>query len=424
MIKANTLMTVTELNQLISSTMKAEPRLRMVHLSAEISGFKNHFASGHWYFSLKDSESSIPCCMYRQNNLRVSFKPQDGDSVTATGYIDLYQRDGRLQLYVTTMKSAGVGDLYEQFESLKQKLYAEGLFDPGRKKILPQVPRKVAVITSSSGAALHDILNVSRLRSPEIPIVIIPSSVQGDQAASELVAALHEAEQLENIDVIILARGGGAVEDLWCFNDEQLARAVAACPVAVVSGVGHEVDQTIIDFVADVRASTPSNAAEIVFPDRKELLSRINLVKSALSHAVNEKIQQMLIYIHDEQKSLLKLNPEEKIHQLLDETHQSTHRLYQVMSAVLQFRREELQACSYRMNSAMDVLLSRQSAQLETLSGRLQAVSPLKVLDRGYAIVYDENGRMVYSADKAVAALKMHIRFRDGLVTVTRKDDD
>ncbi len=265
MLNRQTGISVSELNQLIGEALRNEPRIRSVTVTGEISSFKHHLASGHWYFSLKDESSAIACVMFRQNNLRTRFKPRDGDAVTVTGHVEIYPRDGKVQLYVMDMQAAGSGDLYQQFETLRQKLLNEGLCDQGRKRLLPQIPNKVAVITSASGAALHDILKVSAFRCPWIPIVLVPSGVQGSQAAGELVEALERAEKIPGVDVIILARGGGSLEDLWCFNEESLARAVAGCSIPVVTGVGHETDTTIVDFVSDVRASTPSNAAEIVF---------------------------------------------------------------------------------------------------------------------------------------------------------------
>ena len=416
-------MTVTELNELIRLTLKSDPRLRMLRLTGEVSSFRNHFASGHWYFSLKDQESAISCCMYRQNNLRSGFLPREGDSVTVTGYVDYYQRDGKIQLYVISIKKAGIGDLYEQFEVLKQKLYTEGLFDQARKKILPQVPGKVAVITSSSGAALHDILNVSGMRSPEIPIVIIPSGVQGTQAVPELISALHQAEKLGNVDVIILARGGGAAEDLWCFNDERLSRAVAACPIPVVSGIGHETDQTIVDFVADVRASTPSNAAEIVFPDRRELLTRVQLAKNGLVRSLSEQIQRMLLSVHYERNRLQRLNPDGRIHHWLDRTHQSRQQLDRAITMNMQFRSEEIRSLRTRLNYNTEKRMSRQESLLENLKSRLQAVSPLRVLDRGYSLVYDAQKHLICTAKDASMIHEMQIHFRDGQVDVLRKDD-
>ena len=209
-------LSVSELNLVILESLRREPRLRNVTVTAEISGFKHYLSSGHWYFALKDAQASIPCVMFRQNTVHAALKPKDGDRVTVNGYVELYPRDGRVQFYILSLKAAGVGSLHEQFEALKQKLEAEGLFDPGRKRILPQIPKKVAVITSASGAALHDILSVSGMRNPSIPIVLIPSAVQGEGAGAELAAAVRKVSALRDVDVVLIGRGGGSQEDLWC----------------------------------------------------------------------------------------------------------------------------------------------------------------------------------------------------------------
>ena len=262
---------VSELNYLLAEAVRREPRIRSVTVRGEVSGFRPHLATGHWYFSLKDEESAISCVMFRQNTFHAQIKPRDGDRILVSGFADVYTKNGQCQLRAMSLRPDGTGDLFLRFEELKRRLSAEGLFDPSRKKLLPMVPRKVAVVTSGSGAAWHDILNVSALRNPTVPIVLIPVTVQGDRAAAEIAAGIRIANEQTDADVVIVARGGGSAEDLWCFNDENVARAVAGSRIPVVSGVGHEIDTTICDLAADVRASTPSNAAEIVFPDRKEL---------------------------------------------------------------------------------------------------------------------------------------------------------
>ena len=280
---------VSELNLLIAEAIRREPRVRSVTVRGEVSGFRPHLASGHWYFSLKDEESAVSCVMFRQNNIRAGIRPRDGDRVLVSGYVDVYPKNGSYQLYAMSLRPDGTGDLFLQFEELKRKLSAEGLFDPARKRVLPMVPRKVAVVTSASGAAWQDILNVSAMRNPSVPIVLVPVTVQGVRAAAEIAAGIRAANEQTDADVLIVARGGGSAEDLWCFNDEAVARAVAASRIPVVSGVGHEIDTTICDLAADVRASTPSNAAEIVFPDRKELRGRTEALRAGLRRAAERE---------------------------------------------------------------------------------------------------------------------------------------
>ncbi len=416
-------MTVTELNRLISTVLRAAPGTRSVTVTAEVSGFKHHLASGHWYFSLKDAESAISCVMFRQNTLHgARIRPSDGDSVTVTGYVDLYPRDGRIQLYVMTLAPVGAGSLYEQFEALKRKLVAEGLFDPARKRILPMRPRRVAVITSESGAALHDILNVSGLRCPSVPIVVVPSGVQGAAAAGEITAALRKAQQLPEVDVIILARGGGSPEDLWCFNDEALARAVAACPVPTVSGVGHEIDFTICDYAADVRASTPSNAAEIVFPDRKELKNRVALLRSGLFRNTLAAVNNAQLHTGAMQRRLQLASPERRIHDLADRSHQCRERLARAMRLRIETASGQLERQSIELQHRIVRRLDGGGAALAGLRTGLMAVSPLGVLERGYALVYDGREELVTGATAASREKDLRIRFADGSVDVTRKE--
>ena len=414
---------VTELNQIIGEALKNEPRIRYVTVTAEISSFKHHLASGHWYFSLKDESSAISCVMFRQNNLRAALMPKDGDAVTVAGHVELYGRDGKVQLYVTEMRAAGSGDLYQRFEMLKQKLAREGLFDQGRKRILPQIPRKVAVVTSASGAALHDILKVSAYRCPWIPIVVVSSGVQGAAAAGEIVEALGRAASLPGVDVIILARGGGSAEDLWCFNEEPVARAVAASPVPVVTGVGHEPDMTMVDFVSDVRASTPSNAAEIVFPDRQELIGRAALVRAELGRIMIGRIQRTQLSVHETREKLFRLSPERRLHQLSDQTAFFRQRLNQMIQGSLQKKTDSIHTLETALHYSINQRLARTESETARYRTRLEAVSPLRVLERGSALVYDREGRVLPGVADAKKTEKMILRFADGTVAVRREEE-
>ena len=418
-------LTVTELNRMISEVLKAAPGTRNVTVTAEVSGFKHYISSGHWYFSLKDAESAVSCVMFRQNTLTgAQVRPADGDSVTVTGYVDVYSRDGRMQLYVTTLRPAGSGSLLEQFEALKRKLAAEGLFDPSRKRVLPMRPRRVAVITSASGAALHDILNVSGMRDPSIPVVLVPSGVQGASAAGEILAALKKAERLPDVDVIILARGGGSPEDLWCFNDEALARAVAACPIPTVSGVGHEIDFTLCDYAADVRASTPSNAAEIVFPDRKELRHRVALMRSGLGRSMSGLINTAQLGTAALRQRLQRSSPERKIHDLAEQAQRARGQLTAAIGLQIETESGLISRLRLEMGHRMERRVEEAASRAASLRTGLKAVSPLGVLERGYALVYNEERKLVTGTEAARRTREMHIRFADGEIPVTRKELD
>ena len=413
-------LSVSELNLIISEAIRREPRTRSVLVRGEVSSFRNQIASGHWYFSLKDAQASITCAMFRNANLRAQIRPKDGDQVLAEGYIDFYAPQGKVQLIVTGLRPAGLGDMYIRLEELKRKLAAEGLFDPSRKRLLPMKPRKVAVVTSRSGAALHDILNVSALRSPEIPIVLVPVTVQGAGAGKEIAEGIRQANRTD-AEVIIVARGGGSAEDLWCFNDEEVARAVAASEKPVVSGVGHEIDTSLCDLAADVRASTPSNAAEIVFPDRKELRGRVNQIRFALSRAASEQLRRAELKLSAARQRLSALSPERRI-ALLESRRELLKlqlcgaigsRLESTAKAVADSRNELKQAVSGRMKDA-EHLAAR-------LRERLTAVSPLAVLNRGYALVYDGEEKLLTRAEEAKTRKDMTLQFADGRVAVNGK---
>ena len=391
---------VSELNLMVTEAIRKDPRTRSVLVRGEVSGFKHHIATGHWYFSLKDPDSAVSCVMFRTAAVKARIRPKDGDQVLAEGYVDVYAAQGKYQLYVTGLRSAGLGDLYIRLEELKRRLSAEGLFDPGRKKPLPMKPKKVAVVTSQSGAAFHDILNVSGMRCPAVPIVLIPVAVQGTGAGQEIAEGIRKADRETDADVIIVARGGGAAEDLWCFNDEAVVRAVAESSKPVVSGVGHEIDTTLCDLAADARASTPSNAAEIVFPDSRELSGRVNLLRSGLSRVSTNEFRKAELHLKETVQRLSGLSPEKRITLLTNRKDMQRIQLCNAINA----RMEEMEHTAARMRE------------------RLMAVSPTAVLNRGYALVYDGQEQLLTCAAKAKEQTRMTLQFADGRIAVTREE--
>jgi exodeoxyribonuclease VII large subunit len=413
---------VSELNLMVSEAICRDPRTRSLTVRGEVSGFKHHIASGHWYFSLKDPEAAVSCVMFRQNTLRAKIRPKDGDSVLADGYVEVYAAQGKYQLYVTGIRPAGAGDIYVRLEELKRKLAAEGLFDPGRKKPLPMSPKKVAVVTSQSGAALHDILNVSGMRNPSVPIVLIPVAVQGAGAGSEIAAGIRKANETD-ADVIIVARGGGSAEDLWCFNDEAVARAVAASGKPVVSGVGHEVDVTLCDLAADVRASTPSNAAEIVFPDRRELATRVRLIRSSLLRAQAGRFGETELRLREMMRQLTALSPEKRILRLTGSAGVLRERLTSLMRSVTETKQNEVKAAAAALEQSTQRRLTEAQHTTARLRERLTAVNPTAVLNRGYAMVYSGEERLLTSAAEAKRHREMTLQFADGRVRVAGKEE-
>ena len=414
---------VSQLNLMIADAIRKDPRIRSVTVRGEVSGFRHHLSSGHWYFTLKDEEAAVSCVMFRQNTFHARMKPKDGDSVLVSGYVDVYPKSGTVQLYVMNLRPEGTGDLYARFEELKKRLSAEGLFDPARKRVLPMVPRKVAVVTSGSGAAWHDILNVSGMRCPAVPIVLIPVAVQGEKAAAEIAAGIRAANEETDADVLIIARGGGSVEDLWCFNDETVARAVASSRIPVVSGVGHEIDTSICDLAADVRASTPSNAAEIVFPDRRELHGRIRFLSAGLRRAEENEWIKASAKVQEWMLRLTASSPEKRIALLASGSTLRKTELAHAMRLRLDNAASQLREAEKGMRITIAKRTDSAGVQLIRLREKLEAISPLKVLERGYTMVTDRKGRVLTGTQQAKDAKTVRIRFADGSVEAdVRKD--
>ena len=384
-------LSVTELNEYARKLLAGDPLLRNVEVTGEISGYKHHY-SGHRYFSLKDENARVQCVMFRQNAFGLDFQPADGMRVTVCGSASLFVRDGGYQLYVNAMRQAGQGDLYARFEALKKKLMAEGLFDPARKRDIPAMPRVIGVATSETGAAIRDIIQIARRRNPNIGIVVAPCAVQGALAAGDIVRSIQALNRHGECDVLLVGRGGGSIEDLWAFNEEVVARAIAASQIPVISCVGHEIDFTIADFVADLRAPTPSAAAELAVPVlselRKSLEQTIQRMQSALSAA--------------QQLRRLKLD---KL------CHSPAFR--QPERAFIEPRRLALAQLSDRLTKAMPGALERARQRLARAEAGLRALNPNAVLDRGYAVVTAQSG-IVGSVGEVQIGNRVNVRLADG----------
>lgn len=401
-------------------------------------------ASGHFYFTLKDDAACVRCAMFRNQNLHLRFKPRDGMQVVVRARVSLYEPRGEFQLTVEHMEEAGFGALQRAFEALKQRLAAEGLFDPARKRDLPKFSRRLGVITSPAGRALRDILSVLRRRFSGLPVLIYPVPVQGDAAVPAIVQALTTADRRGDCDVLILARGGGSLEDLWAFNTEPVARAIAACGIPVVSAVGHEIDFTIADFVADQRAATPSAAAELVTPDALELLARISQHQRSLYTSLRRRCDRHLERLLWLRGRLHLQHPRQRLQrrlQRIDELEQrlrlTTHYRFRAFAGRLAELNLRVQRCSPRMRlaqtsarherltrrlaSAMKADLASRRQRLDTLSGTLHAISPLATLDRGYALVTSTDGALLRDSVDAAAGDVLHVRLSKGRLTVEVK---
>lgn len=412
--------TVTRLNSAVR--MILEQDLGLVWLTGELSNLAMP-SSGHWYFSLKDLGAQVRCAMFKGNNRRVAFRPQDGMQVLVQARVSLYEPRGDYQLIIESMQPAGDGVLALRFEELKRRLGAEGLFDESRKRPLPREPRAVGLVTSATGAALHDMLTVLKRRAPDLPVFIYPTQVQGSAAISQIVAAIAKANQRAEVDVLIVGRGGGSLEDLWCFNEEAVARAIAHSAIPVVSAVGHEVDVTISDFAADLRAPTPSAAAELVAPDNQARIQRLAHLKQRLLQAMN---RQQTAARHDFillQKRLDHQDPKRRLEQQsqrLDELstrlqqllrqrlHQGERRLTNLELRLQGKSPERLLAAGKRRHQLAEerlhaLIAKRQdlaSHRLAMLTARLDGVSPLATLGRGYSITRTPRGEVISRADQ------------------------
>jgi exodeoxyribonuclease VII large subunit len=388
--------TVSQLTSYIRELFEIDIRLQAVEVTGEISNF-TRARSGHLYFTLKDNQAQLKCVMWRSSADRMRFAPDNGDAVVALGRISVYEASGVYQLYAERLELAGRGDLALAFERLKQRLEEEGLFDPIYKKVLPPFPRKIGIVTSADAAALRDILNVLQRRCPLVSVLVAPTLVQGEMAPSQIVRALQWLDGRSDIDTIIVARGGGSMEDLWAFNDEQVARAIFAAQHPIISGVGHETDFTIADFVADLRAPTPSAAAELAVPDLAEIRPIVQGLHARLLANMQAHLTASQREVDTLSRALTHLSPRLR----LDNS------------------RQRVDMLTARLDRAMSRRLDRWQNRLMVVAARLATVGPLATLSRGYAIVRDGNGRIVRSTQQVSMGAALSVQVEDGAFEVT-----
>ncbi len=387
-------LTISQINEYIRSVMDRDPALSGVAVKGEISNYKV-YPSGHHYFTLKDEGAALKCVMFKSQATRLRFRPDNGMKVIAMGKITVYPRDGAYQLYCSAMAMDGVGDLYAAFEQLKAKLAAQGLFDSSHKKKLPQFPGIIGIITSEAGAAVHDMLRILRKRFPLSEVRLLPVRVQGAEAPGEIAAAINYANYYQLADLLIVGRGGGSIEDLWAFNDEGVARAIFNSLIPVISAVGHEPDVTISDFVADLRAATPSNAAELAVPDRDALMQSLDAASAAMAASLHRQLKSA-------RRQLNVLAGSAALH--------SPTRYFTL-------RKKELAHLRDRLSSAQLHGLSLRKQQFVALTAKLDAMSPLKVLSRGFAMAQDENGDLIRSVKQTKTGDTISVSLSDGVIT-------
>lgn len=403
---------VAELNRAARFTL--ENGIGEVWVEGEISRMIRQ-ASGHWYFTLKDEAAAVSCAMFKQNNASVIFAPKDGLKVRVLGQASLYEPRGSYQLIVRQMEEAGKGSLQEQFEKLKAKLAAEGLFDAARKKPLPMLPQKIGIVTSPTGAAVRDIINVLTRRFPNLGILLAPVTVQGDGAAASIARAVDYFNTRNNIDLLIVGRGGGSIEDLWAFNEEIVARAIAASRIPVISAVGHEIDFTISDFVADVRAPTPSAAAELAVPVKTELETRITRLAARLGGSLQNQVHILRERIPGFRQTMvqtLRAGLQQRQQRVDESALRLTHELKNAVAAQRQRLPQLQQTMTHRLESAV----TEQKQNLRRLEVQLRALSPLAVLDRGYSLTETENGAVVRDAGRLKKGDRIKTRFAKGSI--------
>ena len=393
---AEQVLSISQINGYIQSRLDADPLLNAVAVRGEISNYKQ-YPSGHHYFTLKDEGAALKCVMFKGNAMRLRFRPENGMKVIAMGKVSVFPRDGAYQLYCTAMAMDGVGDLYAAFEQLKKKLEAQGLFDVSNKKPLPQYPGTIGIVTSSAGAAVHDMLRILRKRYPLSKVRLLPVRVQGAEAPGEIAAAIRYANYWKLADLLIVGRGGGSIEDLWAFNDERVAYAIYESQIPIISAVGHEPDVTISDFVADLRAATPSNAAELAVPDQDSLRQNLDAMTSVMVSAFTRQMKAAQKHLDVLSASPALRSPD----------------------GYLQQRVQGLELLKNRMIAAQNQNVTRKNQQFIAAVSKLDAMSPLKVLSRGYAMAQKQDGEVLRSVKQVQSGDKISITVSDGRIDAT-----
>lgn len=393
------ILSVTQINEYIRSKMDADPRLADVVIRGEISNYKM-YPSGHHYFTLKDDGAALKCVMFKGNALRLRFRPDNGMKVIVMGKISVFPRDGAYQLYCAAMTLDGVGDLHAAFEQLKAKLHSQGLFDPAHKKPIPRYPGVIGIITSSAGAALHDMLRILRHRYPLTKVLLLPVRVQGTEAPGEIAAAIRYANAFQLADLLIVGRGGGSIEDLWAFNDEQVAYAIYHSVIPVISAVGHEPDVTISDYVADLRAATPSNAAELAVPDQDSLRQTLDAMTASMATCMNRQLKSARVQLNALASSPGLQSPVGYIEQ----------------------RRKTLNMLSKQLTACQNHQISLKNQRFIGLTSKLDALSPLKVLTRGYALTQRSDGEVIRSVSQVEPHDQITVTLGDGKITAEVTD--
>lgn len=415
------ILSVKALNEFAKRIIDNNSYISSVNIRGEISNFTNHYKSGHLYFSVKDEEAQLRCVMFSSFASKLTFMPEDGMKVIIHGRASVFVRDGQFIFYVDKMTVDGIGDLYLKFEELKKKLLAEGLFSADHKKALPKYPKRIGVITSDTGAAVQDIKNVMFRRFPIAEIILYPALVQGSGAEADLCRGIKRFSENKDADVIIIGRGGGSIEDLWAFNSEALARAIYDCPIPVISAVGHETDYTICDFVSDLRAPTPSAAAELAVPDKNDLKRQLNNVTLKMQNTLQLKINNYKNRVQNCAANRLLKSPTA----VIDEKRLHLDRLTELLALnterKLEKRSAKLQELSNLMDLSVKMKLETSKRRYIVLTSKLEALNPMSVISRGYSALFDDENKLIKSIDSLSVGQSFNVRMADGTITAETK---
>lgn len=410
-------LSVGQLNEYVRRVLASDPMLRYVCVVGEISNLKQH-VSGHWYFSLKDEEAAVNCAMFRQAASSLRFRPENGMRVRLYGNVSLYTKTGTYQFYVENMEQEGLGALYLRFEALKNRLMQEGLFDSSLKKTIPPHVNGIGIVTSKTGAVIHDIARVAWRRNPSVQLYLCPASVQGDGAAAEIVSAIKLLDRFSPVDVIIVGRGGGSMEDLWPFNEEKVARAIANCRKPVISAVGHETDFTIADFVADLRAPTPSAAAELAVQQQEQLFQQLEELQKRMERLLDKRITQYQMSLMQLHQRLIAASPEALTQKQLNRIEQLRTRMHTAVDSALEQKEALLQRLMPKIEKACEQNLHKWEMRFAQANLKLRTTGPMETIRRGYAVVM-KNGTAIRDVEQLSQGDPLQLHMSNGIVDAT-----
>lgn len=418
----NTVLSVKALNDFVKRIVEGSSYLSSVNIKGEISNFTNHYKSGHLYFSIKDEEAQVRCVMFASYASKLSFELKEGMKITAHGRVSLFVRDGQFVFYVDKIESDGIGALYLQYEQTKMKLKEEGLFDSDHKKAIPRYPKAIGVITSETGAAIQDIRNIISRRFPVAEMILYPSLVQGKDAENDLCKGIEYFSNRKNVDTVIIGRGGGSIEDLWSFNSEKLARKIYSCPIPIISAVGHETDFTICDFVSDLRAPTPSAAAELAVPDITELKRQLGNVIKKIESILNMRVSSYRLRVEKCSKNRLLQSPLNLVDDKRMYAERMREKLCVNMQRIIDNNNRKISDSSTAITNDIKMIFEKSRTDYIRLISKLEALNPMSVISRGYSVVFKDDGALINNVDDINIGERLNINVSNGIIIAEAVD--